>query len=634
MADSGSSRPRPRAQSDAAALPQHEDHLQFNLSPTRSVGGAAAAAVAAAAADRQASGQATETGTGEGTGEGTGAETEGAALRRRGTGLSRRQSRLNRVPSLTSHTTLARRTQGNFTLAGPDETAQLYTAHQPFVHPAYTDLNPEYEQPHNTKPVWSLAKPLPRVVRPGMVPTRAEVLQAKQQLPAEQSQKLGLDVDPNELEAGRIQKSSDPRKMAAGVGDARAQRETNFANKLLTGETGETRLSRTSSSRVSNRRRPSASGTVPSDKLSAVPESEAHSDPGVEPPDDTRQDQSDERLHAVAEEHSEPDSIPEDHLNGFAESAFPEDLHPLVQDLIEDEVHNNHTVWSVIRTHHREALAESLAVFIQLTVALSADLSVTLAATTNPNTASWAWGMATMMAIYISGGVSGAHLNPTITCMLWFYRGFPKRKMPEYFAAQFLGAFVAALAVYGLYHQSITEYLSSSTAPNPTTHVIDSFVTSQRNPWITPATAFFNEFIGTLVLSVTILALGDDRNAPPGAGMNALVVGLMTYTLCITFSYQTGAALNPSRDFGPRLALLALGYGGGLFTDPYWFYGPWAGTFCGAWVGAFLYDFMIFTGGESPVNYPLERTQRAMRRKKMKWRRRLRLGRESEKAIV
>ncbi|KAL4981011.1 aquaporin-like protein [Aspergillus desertorum] len=588
--------PRPRAQSEAARL-RDEERLQARPSPTRSAGGG-----------RRPSGL----------------PTESWGLRHRSTGLSRR-SRTNRVSSLSSRTTLANRTGGNFTFAGPEETSQLRAAHEPFVHPGYSDLNPEYEQPTNTKPVWSLAKPLPRVVRPGMVPTKEEILQGRTTevppLPAENSHKQGLDVDPNELEAGRIEKA-EPKKMAAQVDDARIQRENNFVNKILTGEAGTSRLSRTSSTAI---RRPSGVPIEPrpSEQLSAVPEGEGH-DSSHSPPDDTGHDLSDEPLQDVPipEEPSSPELSPEQ-LN-FDEAAYPDDLHPLIQELVEEEVHNNHTVWSVIRTHHREALAESLAVFIQLTVGLAADLSVTLGGTTNPNTTAWAWGFAAMMAIYISGGVSGAHLNPTITCMLWFYRGFPKCKMPEYFAAQFIGAFVAALAVYGLYHDSINEYLSLSTSS--TTNILNSFVTSQRNPWINPQTAFFNEFLGTVVLTVTVLALGDDQNAPPGAGMNALIVGLMVYTLSITFSYQTGAAFNPSRDFGPRLALLALGYGSDLFLNPYWFYGPWAGSFCGAFIGAFLYDFMIFTGGESPVNYPWERTERAMRRSKEKWGRRLKTG--------
>lgn len=228
------------------------------------------------------------------------------------------------------------------------------------------------------------------------------------------------------------------------------------------------------------------------------------------------------------------------------------------------------------------------------------------------------------IGIYISGGISGAHLNPTITTMLWFFRGFPKSKMPEYFIAQFLGAFIAALVAYGCYYASVHEYLLT----NDTSGIVTSFVTSRRYTYIDVTTAFFNEFIGTAFLTATVLALGDDSNAPPGAGMNSLIIGLVVTVLSMSFAYQTGAALNPSRDFGPRLALLALGYGGDLFTNPYWFYGPFAATLCGSFTGAFLYDSMIFTGGESPINYPWSRTKRAAHKSKKKWKRRLHLSKD------
>ncbi|PWY90239.1 aquaporin-like protein [Aspergillus heteromorphus CBS 117.55] len=519
---------------------------------------------------------------------------------------SRRSGSL--VPSLAPRTTLAQRTQGKFTMAGPDDSPQMRLAHEPFVQPGYGDLNPSYEQPANSKPIWGLAKPLPRVVRSGMVPTKEELIEARQnaQLPAENSQRLGLDVDPNDLEQGQIAKTTDPRKMAAQVEDARLQREANFMNKILSGEAGTSvrgsRLSRTSSSRI---RRPSA-WDLPPENLSTVQEggtpatSETHEDPPHF---------SEEPLPSVPEapEYPADDDAKMDGLDlpdlEDIDASYPEDLHPLVQELVEDEVHNNHTTWSVIRTHHREALAEALGVFVQLFVGFCADLAVTFADAGNPNSTDWAWGFATMLGIYVSGGVSGAHFNPTITVMLWFYRGFPKRLMPEYFAAQFLGAFCAALAAYGVFYESIHHWLQS----NPTTDIITSFVTSQRETWIGPGTAFFNEFMGTAILTIVVLALGDDQNAPPGAGMNAFIPGLW-----------------------PRLALLALGYGKDLFTNPYWFYGPWVGSLSGSFMGAFLYDFFIFTGGESPVNYPWERTERAMRKSRMKWARRLRLSRKDQ----
>lgn len=520
-------------------------------------------------------------------------------------------------------------------MAGPEEVPQLRMAQEPFVQPGYGELNPSYEQPANAKPVWSLAKPLPRVVRPGMVPTRDELIQQRQnaQLPLENSQRYGLEVNPTDLEEGRIDKTADPRKMAAQVEDARLQREQAFMNKILSGDTTSirrgsrqgSRMSRTSSTRV---RRPSRWNNNDQDALSAVEEGDSS---------DTTEDApgrneyfGDDPLRTIPEQQEAPpvDDMIEDKLEipVLDESTHPEDLHPLVEELVEDEVHNNHTTWSVYRTHHREALAEALGVFVQLTIGFCADLSVTIADSGNPNTTAWSWGFATMIGIYISGGVSGAHFNPAVTIMLWFYRGFPKSKMPEYFAAQFIGAFCAALAAYGVYYESIQYWLSN----NPETGIVTSFVTSQRETWIGAGTAFGNEFLGTAFLACTILALGDDQNAPPGAGMNSFIVGLVITCLSMVFAYQTGAAFNPSRDFGPRLALLALGYPSELFLNAYWFYGPWVGAISGAFGGAFLYDFFIFTGGESPVNYPWERTERAMRKSRMKWARRLHLAKKEK----
>ncbi|KAL7936603.1 aquaporin-like protein [Trichoderma chlorosporum] len=547
----------------------------------------------------------------------------------------RRRSRASRRSTFRSAAPITTAGQGTqFNLAGPSEGPQLRTAHEPFVHPGYSDLNPSYEQPNNAKPIWSLAKPLPRVVRPGMVPTKNELLEnlVNAELPAENSQNLGLDVEPNEIENGRIEPSVDVRKVGAQVKDARQQRENNFIKTILaadaeTTSNGLPQLMKTRSSL----RRPTI--PLPSVQSPLYPVQEGLSEHTSERDKHSHESQ---RSELGGEEF---DPGPDELLEGnrsletlrFDQDAYPEDLHPLVQEMVEEEIHNNHTIWSVIRTHHREALAESLAVFVQLTMGFCADLSVTVAKAGNPNTTDWAWGFATMIGIYISGGVSGAHLNPTITTMLWFFRGFPKRKMPEYFLAQFLGAFCAALVAYGLYYVSIKHYLLTGVDDD----IINCFVTSQRSSYINAPTALFNEFIGTMCLTIVVLALGDDQNAPPGAGMNSLIIGLIVTCLSMSFANQTGAALNPSRDFGPRLALLALGYTSELFTNPYWFYGPWAGTLLGSFMGAFLYDFMIFTGGESPINYPLERTQRALHKSRMKWQRRLRLTpeQEEEKAV-
>jgi aquaglyceroporin related protein len=260
---------------------------------------------------------------------------------------------------------------------------------------------------------------------------------------------------------------------------------------------------------------------------------------------------------------------------------------------------------------------------VQLTLGFCADLTVATSNSKagNEETTDWAWGLATMVGIYIAGGISGAHLNPAISIMLYIYRGFPLRKIPLYVFAQILGAFLAALIAFGLFQKDIIEYGGADLKNGGT---LSSFITFPRYTWIDAGTAFFTEFTGTAILAVAALALGDDTNAPPGAGMNAFILGLVVTVCSMAFGYNTGAAMNPSRDLGPRLAMLAVGYGKQVFTNGYWIYGPWAATITGAIFGAFLYDAAIFVGGESPVNYPRRRIKRAGHKWKKRWGARLR----------
>lgn len=81
--------------------------------------------------------------------------------------------------------------------------------------------------------------------------------------------------------------------------------------------------------------------------------------------------------------------------------------------------------------------------------------------------------------------------------------------------AQILGAFIAAMISFGLYHQDILHYTGHDLAAAGTAA---DFVTGPRFPFVTAPVAFFSEFAGTAFLAITVMALGDDSNAPPGAG--------------------------------------------------------------------------------------------------------------------
>ncbi|QDS76585.1 hypothetical protein FKW77_007186 [Venturia effusa] len=481
----------------------------------------------------------------------------------------------------------------NFSLAGP-QAADAMAANTGYVDPGYTQLNPEYEQPSNVRPVWGLAKPLPRVLRPGMVPTVSEL--QKEVLNQKQKQhRNDLERQEEEFEPDKIEATLRYDKIAPALKDVREEREIQLCETF-------SKISPFPSPSIRGNASINA-GFLSHDQSYAIPE---------------------ETEELLGDQLSQLGSAIKDVRDSKVDDPPYEDAIPLQAYEADDhEIHNLHTYWSVIRLRFREPLAELLAITVQLTLGFSANLAITVSRGRAGvgDTADWAWGLATMVAIYIAGGISGAHLNPAMSLMLWIYRGFPFEKVPTYIIAQMLGAFLAALIAFGIYQPGILALGEPATALGGTA---GNFITFPKETWANGSTAFFTEFTGTTILAITVLALGDDANAPPGAGMNAFIIGLVIVILSMAFGWNTGLAMNPARDFGPRVALHLLGfrndvYGNNLFADGYWFFVAWLGPISGALLGGFLYDAAIFTGGESPVNYPTKRMKRATRKWKKRW---------------
>lgn len=284
-------------------------------------------------------------------------------------------------------------------------------------------------------------------------------------------------------------------------------------------------------------------------------------------------------------------------LGSIAQEDFVEPLDP------NDRPFNS---WAKIRLHLQRPLAEWLGTTIFMFIGTCGNLSVI---TSNYQTGSmqsmyWCWGFAVMLAIYIAGGGSGAFLNPALTIMLSVFRGFPARRVPVYIIAQLLGAFTGSILAFAIYHDDII-HLDGGLIANSTGVVLYT----QPKDWVSNSTAFFTEMLGTAVIGCSIMALGDSHNSPPGAGMHAFIIGLLTTTVTMALGYSTGGCFNPVRDLGPRLASIAVGYPTESFTSHqnWWLWGPCCATITGALLGGLIYDLCIFKGGESPVNYSFNR---------------------------
>jgi len=226
----------------------------------------------------------------------------------------------------------------------------------------------------------------------------------------------------------------------------------------------------------------------------------------------------------------------------------------------------------------------------------------------------WAWGLGVMLGVYVAGRISGAHLNPAVTLALAVFGGFSWRKVLPYSVAQTLGAFVAALLVRWNYNEVLTKADPHHTL---TTQGVFSTLPGNGSLPVHEWGAFRDQVIGTAILLFLILAVTDARNSAPLSNLAPVVIGLIVVAIGMAWGTDAGYAINPARDFGPRLAEFFTGYGS-AFRDQYgnlYFWVPIIAPLVGGLVGAGLYKVLIgrFLPGESEptaVDAPVEVPER------------------------
>jgi len=231
------------------------------------------------------------------------------------------------------------------------------------------------------------------------------------------------------------------------------------------------------------------------------------------------------------------------------------------------------------------------------------------------------WGLAVTMGVYVAGGISGAHINPAVTLGQAVFRGFGWRKVPTYVAAQLAGAFVGAALVFLIYHDAIEAFEASGRIDRGTEAGAASFGIFATSPAEYYASVFgpmVSEITGTAFLVAFIFAVTDDRNAPVRANLAPVVVGLIVVAIGLSFGANTGYAINPARDLGPRLLAWIAGWGSVAMpgqTGPVgvYFVVPILGPLIGGLIGAAVYDKLIravlLARGAAPTDDLDERVQ-------------------------
>jgi glycerol uptake facilitator protein len=209
------------------------------------------------------------------------------------------------------------------------------------------------------------------------------------------------------------------------------------------------------------------------------------------------------------------------------------------------------------------------------------------------------WGMAVTFAIYVAGGITGAHINPAVTIAFAAFGKFPWAKVPGYIISQVLGAIAGAALVFLNYRDAINAFEA------------DAGITRDGGDgsvgiFVTGPAAYFGDYWGPVISEITgtaflllfVFAVVDLMNLPPRANLAPLIIGLAVFAIGMSFGANSGYAINPARDFGPRVLAWMAGWGDAAFPgvqgslSAYWWV-PIVAPIIGGVIGGAIYQFFI-----------------------------------------
>lgn len=223
-------------------------------------------------------------------------------------------------------------------------------------------------------------------------------------------------------------------------------------------------------------------------------------------------------------------------------------------------------------------------------------------------TVNFAFGFAATLGILVCGQVSGGHLNPAVTFALCLLGRERWRKFPMYFLFQTIGAFFGAAIIFGMYYDALWDHPGcfNVTGPKATAGIFATY----PGKHLTLVNAFFDQIIGTAALIVCILAIVDPYNNPIPQGLEAFTVGFVVLVIGLSMGFNSGYAVNPARDLGPRLFTAMAGWGVDVFTARKgWFLVPIFAPFIGTLIGVMVYQLMVGFHVEGEIRDQKEGTE-------------------------
>ncbi|KAL5474416.1 hypothetical protein EMCRGX_G026360 [Ephydatia muelleri] len=251
----------------------------------------------------------------------------------------------------------------------------------------------------------------------------------------------------------------------------------------------------------------------------------------------------------------------------------------------------------------REFLAEFLATFMLVIMGNGAAAQVILGKTASPFnfgeelSINIGYGCGAAMGAYIAGGVTGGHMNPAVTLAMALRGRTPWKKVIPYWIAQMLGGFFSAVMLYAVYIDAV--YAVRCNGPHKAVNCTAGVWASYPHAYLSLHNGFLDQVFGTFLLVVGIFSVCDSKNSEPVSGLKPLPIGLLVTGIGLSFGLNCGYAINPARDFAPRLFTAMAGWGADVFVCStcgkirHWWWVPVIAPMVGAALAAGIYWLLI-----------------------------------------
>jgi glycerol uptake facilitator protein len=210
------------------------------------------------------------------------------------------------------------------------------------------------------------------------------------------------------------------------------------------------------------------------------------------------------------------------------------------------------------------------------------------------------WGFAVLFGVLASLR-SGAHINPAVSLALAVTGRFPWGKVLPYALAQTAGGFVGAAIVF-------LDFKAKWLLVDPQLLQAGVFCTFPAVPGFWPG--FIDQVIGTAILMFGILSIGDFASKNNAGWIGPFAVAMLVMVIGMTLGAMNGYAINPARDFGPRMFALVAGFTTPNLVDASVVLVPVLGPFIGGPIGALIYDRTTGALNKAPADdSPIDETE-------------------------